>query len=98
MDSTGRSIEISDEEGGRTGTLSAENRKLGAMLLHGRGYVLLKQAVPEELITELRTAFRDIFIDCKASMGDESRGSSRRRGDKDHLLATQFALSGSSRG
>jgi len=71
MDPLDRSIEISDEER-RTGTLSAENRKLGAMLLHGRGYVLLKQAVPEELVTELRTAFRDIFIDCKASMGDEN--------------------------
>jgi hypothetical protein len=41
------------------------------MLLHGRGYVLLKNAVPEKLVTELRTVFRDIFIDCKASMGDE---------------------------
>jgi ectoine hydroxylase-related dioxygenase (phytanoyl-CoA dioxygenase family) len=71
MDPLDRGIEVSDEER-RTGTLSAENRKLGAMLLHGRGYVLLKNAVPEELVTELRTAFRGIFSDCKASMGNET--------------------------
>lgn len=70
MDPLDRNIEISEEER-RAGALSAENRKLGAMLLHGRGYVLLKNALPEKLVTELRTAFRDIFVDCKASMGDE---------------------------
>ena len=69
MDPLDRSIQISDEER-RTGALSAENRQLGAILLHGRGYVLLKNAVPLELVTELRTLFRDIFVDCKASMGD----------------------------
>jgi hypothetical protein len=36
MDPLDRSIEISDEER-RTGALSTENRKLGAMLLHWRG-------------------------------------------------------------
>jgi ectoine hydroxylase-related dioxygenase (phytanoyl-CoA dioxygenase family) len=70
MDPLDRGIEISDEER-RTGALSAESRKLAAMLLHGRGYVLLKNAVPEALVAELRAAFRDLFLDCKASMGDE---------------------------
>lgn len=70
MDPLDRSIHVSDEER-RTGALSVENRKLGAMLLHGRGYVLLKNAVPLELVTELRTAFRDLFADCKASVVNE---------------------------
>lgn len=70
MDPLDRGLEISDEER-RTGVLSDEHRKLGAMLLHGRGYVLLKHAVPLDLIAELRGAFRDIYADCKASMGPE---------------------------
>ena len=48
MDPLDRNIEISEEER-RAGALSVENRKLGAMLLHGRGYVLLKNALPVEL-------------------------------------------------
>jgi hypothetical protein len=34
--------------------------------------VLLKNALPAELVTELRTVFRDIFIDCQASMAAET--------------------------
>ncbi|HEY0190207.1 MAG TPA: phytanoyl-CoA dioxygenase family protein [Kofleriaceae bacterium] len=70
MDPLDRSIQISDDEL-RAGTLSDEHRKLGTLLLHGRGYVLLKNAVPAALITELRTVFREVFADCKASMGPE---------------------------
>ena len=48
MDPLDRSIQISDDEH-RAGVISAEHQKLGAMLLHGRGYVLLKNALPVEL-------------------------------------------------
>ena len=47
-----------------------ENRKLGAMLLHARGYVLLKGAVPEALVTEMHDAFRTIYADCQEAMVD----------------------------
>ncbi|HET9622891.1 MAG TPA: phytanoyl-CoA dioxygenase family protein [Kofleriaceae bacterium] len=71
MDPLDRSIQISEEER-RSGALSADHKKLGAMLLHGRGFVLLKNAVPEDLVTELRTVFRDIYADCKASKAPDT--------------------------
>lgn len=63
LDST---IVISEEER-RLGHLSAENRRLGAMLLHCRGYVVLSGAVPAELVARMRSAFNGIYADCKAS-------------------------------
>lgn len=73
MDPLDRSIQISDEER-RTGVLSDDSRKLGTLLLHSRGYVLLKNAVPLDLIADLRALFRDIYADCKASVvNDKSR-------------------------
>lgn len=59
-------IVISDEER-RCGLLSAENTKLGAMLLHCRGYVVLGGAVPAELVTRMRSAFDGLYADCTAS-------------------------------
>ena len=51
---------ISDQER-QNGTLSTENMQLGVMLLHARGYVLLKGAVPESLVSELRSSFKPIY-------------------------------------
>lgn len=61
-----RNIVVSDEER-RVGALSAENRRLGAMLLHCRGYVLLSRAVPEEVVTAMRETFAGMYADCVAS-------------------------------
>jgi ectoine hydroxylase-related dioxygenase (phytanoyl-CoA dioxygenase family) len=60
-------IVISDDER-RRNALSDENRKLGAMLLHGRGFVLLHNAVPLDLVAELRNGFQTIFTDCRGSL------------------------------
>jgi len=51
---------LSDQEL-RNGTLSTENTKLGVMLLHARGYVLLKGAVPIPLVTELHSSFKTLY-------------------------------------
>jgi ectoine hydroxylase-related dioxygenase (phytanoyl-CoA dioxygenase family) len=51
---------ISDQER-RNGTLTIENTRLGVMLLHARGYVILKGAVPDPLVTELRSSFKTIY-------------------------------------
>ena len=53
-------IIISDEER-RNGSLSSENIQLGVMLLHARGYVVLKGALPEALVSELRSNFKPIY-------------------------------------
>ncbi|MGC4097219.1 MAG: phytanoyl-CoA dioxygenase family protein [Nitrospira sp.] len=54
------SVIISDEER-RKEMLSNENNQLGVMLLHARGYVVLKGAVPESLVADLRSTFNHIF-------------------------------------
>ncbi len=53
-------IIISDQER-RNGALSAENIQLGVMLLYARGYVVLKGAVPESLVTELHSSFKLLY-------------------------------------
>lgn len=53
-------IIISDRER-RNETLSIENVQLGVMLLHTRGYVVLKGAVPESLVTELHSSFKTLY-------------------------------------
>ena len=55
-------IIISDRER-RNGTLSIENAQLGVMLLHARGYVVIKGAVPESLVTELHSRFKTMYKD-----------------------------------
>lgn len=55
-------IIISDRER-CSGTLSIENTQLGVMLLHARGYVVLKDAVPESLVTELYAKFKTMYTD-----------------------------------
>lgn len=60
-------IEISAEEQER-GSLSPENQKLGSLLLYARGFVVLRGAVPLEVVDELRARFTTIFADCTASL------------------------------
>lgn len=74
-----RNIVISDEERQKE-TLSAHNRELGALLLHSRGHVVLRGALEEGLVAELRAAFRDILADCLANAPKE-----------EHLLSTASA-------
>ncbi len=54
---------IVSEEERRNGTLSIENTRLGVMLVHARGYVVLKGALPDPLVTELCSDFRAIYND-----------------------------------
>lgn len=53
-------IVISDGER-RSGWLSAENTRLGALLLHARGYVVLAGAIPDSLLAQLRSSFEELF-------------------------------------
>jgi len=55
-------IIISERER-RSGTLSIENTQLGVMLLHARGYVVLRGAIPESLVTELYARFKTMYKD-----------------------------------
>lgn len=66
-------IVISEEER-RDGRLSTENARLGTLLLHARGYVILKGAVPESLVTELRSSFQELYAEsmqvCRSGQHD----------------------------
>jgi hypothetical protein len=53
-------VVVSEDER-RSGCLSAENIGLGSLLLHARGYVVLTGAVPESLVTELRSSFQPLL-------------------------------------
>jgi hypothetical protein len=53
-------IVISEQEL-RRGTLLPENVRLGVMLLHARGYVVLEGAVPQPLVNELRLSFGTLY-------------------------------------
>jgi len=66
-----RGIFLSEQER-RDRVLSPENRKLGVMLLHARGFVILHGAVPEALVTRMRDTFKEIYADCLDSMSDRS--------------------------
>lgn len=65
-------IVISEQEL-RDGALTAENLRLGTLLLHTRGYVVLEGALPEPLVRELRAHFRELYADCvqRHRAGDE---------------------------
>jgi len=45
----------------RTGRLSTENTRLGAMLLHTRGYVILTAAIPDSLLAQLQSSFQRLY-------------------------------------
>lgn len=53
-------VAISAEER-RSGRLSGENQQLGCLLLHTRGYVILRNAIPESLISELRSSYGETY-------------------------------------
>jgi ectoine hydroxylase-related dioxygenase (phytanoyl-CoA dioxygenase family) len=79
-DALDRAIVISDNEQ-RQRALSVENRRLGTLLLHARGFVVLKNAVPLDLTDELRRRFADIYADCAAS-NYKKRGVDAIKGDR----------------
>jgi len=45
----------------RNAELSVENTRLGTMLLHTRGYVILRAAIPDSLLAELQTSFQELY-------------------------------------
>ncbi|CAN5894302.1 hypothetical protein BH11VER1_BH11VER1_01700 [soil metagenome] len=59
-------LHISEEERDQR-VLSEAHLRQAALLLHTRGYVILREAMPLTLAMEARDHFRDIFADCVAS-------------------------------
>ncbi|MBV9088728.1 MAG: phytanoyl-CoA dioxygenase family protein [Mycobacteriaceae bacterium] len=53
-------IVISEHER-RSGRLSAENSRLGTLLLHARGYVIITGAIPDFLLAQLQSRFQKLF-------------------------------------
>ena len=53
-------IVISERER-RNRRLSSDNIRLGALLLHARGYVILTGAMPDSLLAQLRSNFQKLF-------------------------------------
>ena len=51
---------VSEEEHIK-GQLSPDNVRLGTLLLHTRGYVILTGAVPDPLLGHLRSSFAQLF-------------------------------------
>lgn len=74
-------ITISEEELG-SANLSTANRKLATMLLHTRGYVVLRNAVPKDLVQKIRTEFADIYQDCEESRDTKSTAAQTSRRKK----------------
>lgn len=66
-------IDVSEEEFS-TGRLSRQNVQLGVMLLHMRGYVILRNAVPLSLVSDLRASFEPIYAE-DAGRRDSDRAS-----------------------
>jgi ectoine hydroxylase-related dioxygenase (phytanoyl-CoA dioxygenase family) len=56
----------------RAGELSAENCRLGTLLLHTRGYVILRGAIPPAVVATADEAFAGILEDCRASRDGHS--------------------------
>jgi ectoine hydroxylase-related dioxygenase (phytanoyl-CoA dioxygenase family) len=63
-------IVISDAERA-SGQLSKESTRVASLLLHTRGYVILRGAVPLGLAQESSRAFRHVFQDCVASQNGD---------------------------
>lgn len=62
---------ISTDELG-TGELSKENHRLAALLLHTRGCVVLRGAVPTDVVAAAGESFADVFADCLASQDSDT--------------------------
>src|SRR4051812_19928433 len=56
-------IQISEAERVQR-SLSEENLRRAALLLHTRGYVILRNAVPDSLAQLAADKFREVFQDC----------------------------------
>jgi ectoine hydroxylase-related dioxygenase (phytanoyl-CoA dioxygenase family) len=79
LDPLDLNIEISDEEHG-SGVLSTDNERLGALLLHTRGYVILRNAIPQPLVTELRAQYQDMY---EKSRAEHQAGATRTPFDRE---------------
>jgi ectoine hydroxylase-related dioxygenase (phytanoyl-CoA dioxygenase family) len=85
-------VVVSDEEH-HNGELSPEHVRLGTLLLHARGYVVLKGALPKPLVEALRSNFQRLYEDC---MRRFQAGLGRpRRGDEPRTTGTVFWERGS---
>jgi ectoine hydroxylase-related dioxygenase (phytanoyl-CoA dioxygenase family) len=72
-------VKVTDEERAR-GELDPESLRRAAVLLHTRGYVVLRDALPADLIAQARDAFVEILRDCMGSrQGDGWYQVSQRR-------------------
>jgi ectoine hydroxylase-related dioxygenase (phytanoyl-CoA dioxygenase family) len=72
-------VRVTDEERAR-GELASESLRRAAVLLHTRGFVVLRDALPADLIAEARDAFAEILQDCIESRhGDGWYQVSQRR-------------------
>ena len=59
-------VRVSDEERA-AGRLSPEGFRMATLLLHTAGYVVLRDALPPDLVTAVRDEFDDILRDCAES-------------------------------
>jgi ectoine hydroxylase-related dioxygenase (phytanoyl-CoA dioxygenase family) len=55
-------VVVSEQEH-RDGRLLTENTRLGTLLLHTRGYVILEGALPESLVAQLASSFRELYAE-----------------------------------
>lgn len=83
-------VVVSEQEH-RDGRLSAENVRLGTLLLHARGYVILRGALPEALVADLRSSFRAIF----AEIMEQYRAGQRQTPPEDQNARCMFWERGS---
>jgi ectoine hydroxylase-related dioxygenase (phytanoyl-CoA dioxygenase family) len=72
-------VRVTEEERA-AGRLSSESFRAAALLLHTAGYVVLRDALPRELVAEARDAFAEILRDCiESRQGDDWYQVSKRR-------------------
>lgn len=64
-------VRVSEEERA-AGRLSPESFRLAALLLHTAGYVVLRDALPRELVAAAREEFADTLRDCMESRHGEA--------------------------
>src|SRR3954453_5304542 len=61
-------LDVTISEGERAaGRLGDENLRTAVLLLHTAGYVVLRDALPRDFVTEVRRTFEDILRDCEHS-------------------------------
>ncbi len=72
-------------------SLSDNKRRLAALVLYGRGYVILRNAIPWEIIARARQHFFEVLADCAASGNGEvvKNASNEYRVSKIHRAVFQ---------